>query len=70
MAWLAVNYNGQEMIFPNKPFRDFREWSYCETVYIESEQGMIYIEVKIPSGSIEKLTGRKLTWEDEPRELI
>lgn len=69
MAWVAVNKNGGEVIFPKKPTREVKEWSYCETVCIESEEGNIYYEIELPSGTIEALIGRNLTWEDEPVEL-
>ena len=64
MSWVAVDKNGHEAIFSGKPERvaypdDIPNiWYYYDGMY-----------VNLPSGSIEKLIGRKLTWEDEPVEL-
>lgn len=61
MAWVAVCKNLDEWIFSGKPFRGIDDtwWEKPNDHYIN-----------LPSGSIEKLIGRKLTWEDEPVELI
>ena len=106
MAWLCVNKNGQELIFPDEPTRwgDIRketkspfglldrqtgrrytigpakEWElkrlkFEELSYWKNEEilggGEFFInyEIDIPEGYIEKLIGRKLTWEDEPVEI-
>lgn len=69
MAWLAVNKNGQEMIFPNKPIRYRNEWSDEHDIFIEGEYGIVEMEIKLPSGTIEKIIGRPLTWNDEPVEI-
>ena len=63
MAWVAVDKNGTEAVFSGKPER-----------YSYDNIGCIWYDfygkdVRLPSGSIEKLIGRKLTWEDEPVEL-
>lgn len=58
MAWVAVDGNGSEYIYLAKPYRDRNCQFYC----------MGY-EMPLPSGSIEKLIGCKLTWSDEPVEL-
>lgn len=57
MAWLAVNKNETEVIFHSKPIRFEKYW----------ESNDDYVD--LPSGSIEKLTGKQLTWEDEPIEI-
>lgn len=57
MAWLAVDKDETELIFELEPFRiNNTEWM----------QGCNY--VKLPTDSIEKLIGKKLTWLDEPVE--
>lgn len=63
MAWLAVDKNGQERIFPcsMKPIRCFDVWSLRVT-----HPALLTI---LPKGSIKKLIGRDLTWEDNPVEL-
>ena len=61
MAYLACDKDGQEVIFTERP-RRFR------SVWIEKEKTKNkYVE--LPHGSIAKLIGRELTWEDEPVEL-
>lgn len=60
MAWLAVDENEQEVIFEYKPLRA-KNWWYTE---------LNDFSVNLPQGSIEKLIGKNLTWNDEPIELI
>ncbi|MBD5173823.1 MAG: fructan hydrolase [Bacteroidales bacterium] len=62
MAYLAVDKDGAEWIYDASPTRRKKteEWS-CEW----PEDG----QIELPKGSIAKLIGRELTWEDEPVEL-
>lgn len=59
MAYLCVDKDGSEYVLETTPIRcrDYwrlsKGWRYCE----------------LPPGSIAKLIGRELTWEDEPVEL-
>ena len=65
MAWLAVDgISGQEIIFEEKPTRHQSKlcWGYR---YADNYNP----EVSLPEGSIKKLIGRTLTWDDEPFEL-
>jgi len=57
-VWLAVDKDGRESLFVNCPERVFSVWDIDNTNQF----------VDVPSGTIEKLIGRKLTWEDEPVE--
>lgn len=70
MAWVAVNKrkykevdgwreNQTEVIFRFKPRRDSDRW-------FEGEQ---FVGTPLPDGTIEKITGKKTTWEDEPLEI-
>lgn len=59
MAWVAVNKNGVEVIFSFKPYR----WN--NSYWVEDFTDDIYL----PKGTIKKLIGRDLTWNDEPVEL-
>lgn len=62
MAWLAVDRNGDEYIYANEPSRRGSFWDdkvYCDYVEFSTD-------IKLPKGSIKKLIGRNLTWEDEP----
>ncbi len=59
MAWVAVDYNGVEGIYDSKPDR------YDDCFWIQKWGD----SVSLPKGSIKKLIGRDLAWEDEPVEL-
>ena len=60
MAWVAVDEDGRECIYQFRPkrgnnqFRPLYEYSMC---------------LVLPKGSIKKLIGRDLTWEDNAVEL-
>lgn len=64
MAYLAVNEDGSEIIVNDNRYlerdEDLGEW----TTYGYSDI------VQLPHGSIEKLTGKEMTWEDEPIENL
>ena len=62
MAWVTVDYNGTERIFSDyaKPIRGY---------YTEYLGQWVGIGVVVPRGTIKKLIGRDLTWNDEPVEL-
>lgn len=66
-VWLSVYEDGTENMSCAKPRRCID--TYCnETVkYWISEVKFIPI-IEIPSGTIEKLIGRTMTWDDEPVE--
>ena len=70
MAWVAVDAYSDEYIFQNKPTRDGSWW----VDYIYEPRGRILeyhhnSDIRLPKGSIKKLIGRDLTWQDEPIEL-
>lgn len=54
MAWVAVTTDGEEYIFA------------CRQVHLwlDLKKG-----IKLPKGSIKKLIGRELNWNDEPVNL-
>lgn len=62
MGWLAVDKDGREMCYENKPSR-----SDVAPIWVSCELFEDY-EI-LPKGSIKKLIGRNMTWEDEPVEL-
>lgn len=68
MAWVAVNkFRNEEVIFNDRPQRDNRgSWFIDDQVESEyfQDQG-----VELPKGTIKKLIGRDLTWQDNPVEL-
>ena len=57
MAFVAVDADGEEYIYHTKPVRNTEDW----------EDG--FMAILLPTGSIAKLIGKELTWEDEPVEL-
>lgn len=67
MAWVAVHENGREGIFSNKPTRGGELHFWYDEV---DDGGTLYdTEISLPKGSIKKLIGKELTWEDNPVEL-
>lgn len=73
MAWLAISKSGQEGIYPKKPTRISDCFWECTSVAYSSlwyHWNQLDLEVKLPKGSIEKLIGKTLTWEDEPVEYV
>lgn len=58
MAWVAVDKDGGECIFLIRPTRAKAVWSNNNERYVE-----------LPFGTIKKLIGKPLVWEDEPVEL-
>lgn len=68
MAWLAVDKDGQEVLFlcENKPVR-----SEKMGVWYSNDEDFIYEyqEWYLRTFSIEDKIGRKLTWDDEPVEI-
>ncbi len=56
MAWVCVEPDGEELVFEDEP--------YCEDGHFWA---MYYSKVvSLPPGSIKKLIGRELTWNDNP----
>ena len=58
MAWVATDQNGEEWIYVVIPVREDTAWYPSTGDYID-----------LPKGSIRKLIGKDLTWQDEPVEL-
>ena len=66
MAWLATNYNGDEYIYDYKPEKDgYLTYNPPHDIHGEFIGEM----VRLPKGTIRKLIGHDLTWEDEPVEI-
>lgn len=64
MAWLAVDKDGTEAIFNIKPFRGSNRIKYNTEMWVVLSIKTHYID--LPKGTIKKLIGRELKWEDEP----
>lgn len=61
MSWVAVDKDGQEYVYKRMPFRTFGRDVW------QIDRGNEF--VMIPKGSIKKLIGRDLTWEDGTVEI-
>jgi hypothetical protein len=59
MAWLCADKYG-EIIATEKPER---------SLAAEGAWLVAYEDINLPKGSIKRLIGRELTWEDEPVEF-
>ena len=57
MVWLAVDSDGDEVIFEEEPIRGKKYWGASDR-----DDPRFFL----PKGSIEKLLGKTLAWEDEP----
>ncbi len=64
MAWVAVDKDGTEAIYSKKPLRSERIW-----LDRPHPSTRVNDTMNLPSGSIERLIGRRLTWEDDPVKL-
>lgn len=64
MAYLAVDKNGDEYIYETHPERDmeYNSWNLYDFL---RDSNMI----KLPEGTIEKIIGKPLVWENDPVEL-
>lgn len=65
MAWLTVDNNSAEWIFGSKPYRN----KFYKTWEIDYDKSYVLDAINLPKGTIEKIIGRKLTWNDDPVEL-
>lgn len=57
MAWLAVDKDEKEFIHEFEQIRGFDFWFNFDC------------NIELPKGSIKKLIGKELTWDDEPFEI-
>lgn len=56
--WAAVDEDGEEYLYMEKPYRCAYSWNVMADAYINP-----------PKGTIKRLIGRELTWNDEPVEI-
>lgn len=64
MAYLAVDKDGIEAIYNVKPFRGINRIKPITEMWYLPSIGST--RITLPKGSIKKLIGKDLTWEDEP----
>lgn len=60
MPWYAVDLDGSECRYEYEPIRTTDIWLLDDVGNIDA----------LPSGTIKELTGKDLTWEDEPIEVV
>ncbi len=65
MAWLCVDQRGDEYVSNEMPHRCGPDL-FLDFVYWSSEIHGVNTLVLLPWGTIELLTGKVLTWHDEP----
>lgn len=71
IIFLAVNKNGDEVILDNAPARQGEIWTDERSAHdneyfsVEDHNSAIVL----PKGTIRRLTGRDLKWEDDPISL-
>lgn len=79
MAYIAVQSWGDEVMFHNCPTRKGdKRWQYLnfwqdDEVYREIRKHTTCAQdysIVLPKGTIKKLIGRDMTWEDEPVKLL
>lgn len=66
MAWVATDKNGEEYLYEEKPCRGYN-CIWKATFREDKDRNTDFIE--LPKGSIKKLIGRDLSWNDEPVKL-
>lgn len=72
MAWLAVNKDGRELISEYEPERKNMRHPFIKGWMTSDDPTNWYHEdsfIWLRSGTIQKLTGKNLTWDDEPVEI-
>lgn len=69
MAYIAVDKNGCTNIFQNKPVRYVSKSLGYSGNWIRRETTYHTNVVNVPKGTAYKLTGKQMTWEDEPFKL-
>lgn len=62
MVWVAVDKNGREGIYKFRPVRK-EQYNQFMPLYGYS------VWLAVPKGTIKKIIGRELTWEDNPVKL-
>lgn len=69
MTWVAVDMSGAECIFDNKPERNNNQWEDIDYSVYGEIQYDVDTCIVLPKGSIRKLIGKELTWDNDPVEL-
>jgi hypothetical protein len=67
MTWLCVNIDNSETVCSSKPERVMKYGFWESLESIEGET--VDFTIELPNGSIEKLIGRQLSWQDNCVEI-
>ena len=57
--WLAVDKNGEEWLYEERPFRDDTQWRVNSNSHI-----------RVAKGTIQRLLNYPLTWDDDCQEIV
>ena len=68
--WFAVQKNGTEVKFNNCPYRNLAIDVWRGTDNSSPMFPIIDRGIELPKGTIEKLIGKELTWDDEPQLIL
>lgn len=69
MAYLAVDKKGRETIHEERPDFNGFEWRYSFDDSAEGEYFTNSCTIDLPKGTIAKILGRELTFEESPIEI-
>lgn len=69
MAWLSIDKKGKETISENKPIFDGLEWYDEIECSVECEIFSYISTIELKKGTICKIIGHELTFEQSPIEL-
>jgi hypothetical protein len=61
--YLAIDEDGAEMVFDEKPFQERKIW--IGNAYVDRFRSHNNA-IQLPRGTIEKIIGYEITWADEP----
>lgn len=69
-VWIAVNRNGNEVLFNTNycPYRESFQRNLCYPQTFWATDSVMDMQV-LKRGTIKKLIGRELTWEDSPQQV-
>lgn len=74
MAWVAVDKYGNENIFSIKPLRTKQFWEIPFEKYYDDNGSNVYYyhgeDIILPKGTIRKILGYELTWDNDPVQII
>ena len=72
MAWICVDSDGTELFTKRKkPHRNAHGyWADTQIIVGNNITDTVRYLIEMPAGTIERLLKRKMTWEDEPVEVM